>query len=758
MKSKILENKFNLLKILQFLLFIIYIYCVIISVTLNNINDFIMLLKSHLLIAIFIIAGFIDNEKINNTNNNFIQRMVPFYTLYFLFYLFFLICDDNYAINKSLIPIEIFGIQAIFLNINFGEFYNAIYLATYIFISRSLYPLIIEQLTKLSDKYKYILAIFLIFFGTYLYKENYYNNIYFYVLLYIVGIIMCMFANNVNLKKIKMWQRWLLLIVCLFYMTIVNISNLRFWNCFSIIVIIVIILIVSTINIKFYNIINYRYIFMISSCFSFYFLYFKNGYLINVINKINISHGKHIIIFVIFIAIAVILSFFLKIIMHYNKILIYKIFVAFFMLYVICMIIVFFKDKPILTINNGNEMISLDNYIINFESNINVVDVSINNNTITTLNSFNGKYEYKIDSKLLNDGWNYIEFKACKFFSICTTDGGVINNLGDKPSVFIPNSYVKKAREMNKKHRDQYYLDDDYDYYRNYIGAGNLTEGEPIYLDNKGIPRLKRNGVFYYQPVFVTAVALDIYKDYLETKNNKNKKAFLNLSDWLIENNDNGRFEYPIDWAVGNININAGWSSAMAQGRALSVLSRAYYLTKDIKYLKGGSTILNYMLKTADNDIKNGTSKKLYDFTNKYSKLKKYNNYRIFETYVTNPSSYSLNGDLFALLGLYDWYRLSYNKYGSNVAKTAFDDGIKSIEVILPYYDYYGWSSYDLLQYTNDSVPHVGNRYAHRCHLQLLYILYTKTKSEIIKYYVDQFKSYYDDDFWIQDKVIYKEK
>ena len=128
----------------------------------------------------------------------------------------------------------------------------------------------------------------------------------------------------------------------------------------------------------------------------------------------------------------------------------------------------------------------------------------------------------------------------------------------------------------------------------------------------------------------------------------------------------------------------------------------------------------------------------------------------MFEEYVTNPSSYVLNGDLFALLGLYDWSCLSKIDYGSSQAKKAFYDGVKSIEVLLPYYDYYRWSSYDLLQYTNSYIPHLGSKYAHRCHLQLLYILYTKTNSAKIKEYVDRFESYYKDDFWIQSDILYK--
>ena len=91
MKHNIFDNNYNLLKILQFLLFIIYFGSVIlltISNTNNVLNDFIVSLKPHLLIGIFIIAGFVESEKIKN-KYSFSQNVVAFILDIYYFIFFF---------------------------------------------------------------------------------------------------------------------------------------------------------------------------------------------------------------------------------------------------------------------------------------------------------------------------------------------------------------------------------------------------------------------------------------------------------------------------------------------------------------------------------------------------------------------------------------------------------------------------------------------------------------------------------------------
>ena len=419
---------------------------------------------------------------------------------------------------------------------------------------------------------------------------------------------------------------------------------------------------------------------------------------------------------------------------------------------------IIYQNVPRIKLDNGNEIMDVDNYYINGTTTGNRVEVFLNNKLIDTIIPNQKRFSYKINKFLLNDGWNYINFISFNVNNnYSSSNGAMINNINNQPDTFIPEEYIKQARIINSKLRGKYLLYDDYEYDKNYIGAGKLVENNNTRFDDDGIPMVKKEDKWYYNPVSISTQALGLYKDYLANSSDVNKNAFLHVADYFVDNHEDGAFKYDIDFKFQNVELTKGWTSAMAEGRALSVLARAYKITNDKKYANAGKIVLNYMISSADEDLLKGTSKKLYDFTNKYEEIKKYNDYRIFEEYVSNPSSYVLNGDLFALVGLYDWSKAVSEEYGSMIAKEAFFDGIKSVEILLPYYDYYGWSSYDLLQYTNNYVPYLESTYAHRCHLQLLYILYEKTNSEKIKYYIDRFMDYYKDDFWSQKQIMYKD-
>ncbi len=779
--TKVSNNKI-IFKFAFLVLLVIYIYMFAVSLQSNvsNMNSIIIKYKDYVLIMMFIIFGIITkNEYKDNKSfkNVFLNNIKPYYPIYLFEYLLFLFIGGFYFTNLHLIPIEIFNLQPFFSIFNYGSFYNTIWLASY-FLIFSLTPTLINKYLIINKKYRkqfYAVAIVLL---SYLYSNsNLVNNLPFCFLLFYMGYTFDYLENEV---KLKFNNNYMIIIATVIIPLILFIVKFKFSFLRYIVILFILLLLLflnyynEKRNYKFKNIskyINKMWEFAIPTLLFTFIFALNNNYLFKFMVT-TIKHGRIIILYILLILLCFLFSktknFIISMMNKIEKIN-YKRYVYIFISIIVFSIVLGkiseinqnkgqSQEVIVLTLNNKNEMIDVNNYVLSGETNLETMELYINNKKISNIDVKDGKYEYKIDPSKLIEGWNYIEFVGYQNNNeIGVHCGGALNYLVDIPSVYVPDEYVKKARYMNKAHRDKYTLDDNYDYNKIYIGEKSLSEGEKLYMDNNGIPRVMYNKVLYYNPVFISGHALGVYSDYLHNKKGSDKKEFLKLADWFVNNHINGALIYPIIWPTGNVILDADWASAMAQGRALSVLARAYYLSKNEKYLKAGSIILNYMVKSGDKDVKNGTSKTLYDFTNKYPQLQKYNNYRIFEEYVTTPSSYTLNGDLYALLGLYDWYRVAPKKYGKEIARKAFDDGIKSVEVLLPYYDYYGWSSYDLMQYTNDAIPHVGNRYAHRVHLQLLYIVYTKTKSEKIKYYVDRFLSYYEDDFWIQSDVMYKE-
>lgn len=114
-----------------------------------------------------------------------------------------------------------------------------------------------------------------------------------------------------------------------------------------------------------------------------------------------------------------------------------------------------------------------------------------------------------------------------------------------------------------------------------------------------------------------------------------------------------------------------------------------------------------------------------------------------FQEYVNTTSSYTLNGYIFTLMGLYDWWHVkeTQNKYYSNIAYEYFNKGIDSLKCILPYYDIGGFTSYDLYYITNNSKPNSAGYY-HSVHVKQLDTIYYITKDKYFKDMRDLWNSY----------------
>ena len=763
MKQIIKDNNARLFKLIQIILFIGYIYIDILllsKVNLSSINELIVSFKDYILITIFINFGVI--ERLDNSKKNIKEKIINFFSIYLIIYLIHLIINRNYGINIIRFPIELLGLQSLFINYEFGIFYSYMWVASY-YLVFILFNKIIDNYQNEYQKNKRILFVAICFFVVYLSIINVdlENSIVLGILLFMIGRTITDIYLDVN-KKNNIIVLLSGLLICFGLLICSKVYNLSFIISLSIIIIAIIVYILLLLKVNIFKKIDNIYSLLLPFYLFNYLIAEKYKFIENLLVKRGINHGRMIIIFLALIIITIIFYYIQKCVKILLLKLNYKVVIILFSILCLSSLVInkiaCYYSNTFIELLNKNEIIDVKDFTLKGKTNSKTITVYLNNKEIDEINVLQGLFEYKLNNKLLNEGWNYIEFRVHKFLGISEPhSGGAINNILYQPDIYVPDNIIKISRNNNLKNRDDYQLNDAYDYYKNYIGAGNLQEGIDFSFDENGYPLVKMNDFLYYHPVFISAYALNVYKDYLENEDSKKRNVFLKMADWFIDNNKNGAFEYPFEWSVGKIKLEKTWTSSMAQGRALSVLSRAYYLTKDNKYLKAGNKILKYMVSLDKNNSNDGTAKLLYDFTNKYDELKKYNDYIIYDTYVGNPGSYVLNGNLFALLGLYDWYRLDKNDYGSNVAKKSFDMGIKSTEILLPYYDYYGWSSYGLYQYTNDDYINLGNRYAHRCHLQLLYILYTKTDSQKLKKYVDIFENYYKDDFWIQSKEMYKD-
>lgn len=206
--------------------------------------------------------------------------------------------------------------------------------------------------------------------------------------------------------------------------------------------------------------------------------------------------------------------------------------------------------------------------------------------------------------------------------------------------------------------------------------------------------------------VTVATYAFYHRRDYELTGSSKSLRKFFNTLAWLYENRHNegnftvwkNNFEYPF------YECSPSWVSAMAQGLALKEFIHAYKLTRDARYLE----IMERMVNAYHVPIEEGGL--LYVDPN--------DNWW-FEEYACKRKPRVLNGFVYALDGLYEYYLFS----NSSKAKHAYERGIETLERHLHEYDSGNWTYYDLEKYP-------ASRVYHELHVQQMALLYNQTGRE----------------------------
>ncbi|MBS4195740.1 D-glucuronyl C5-epimerase family protein [Lederbergia citri] len=260
----------------------------------------------------------------------------------------------------------------------------------------------------------------------------------------------------------------------------------------------------------------------------------------------------------------------------------------------------------------------------------------------------------------------------------------------------------------------------------------------PVFkFDNDGVPMTQYRGNYHYNPVSVAQSALKVYGKYLKTQDDDIKRKFYAHADKLLElQSKDGAFRLDFTHTINHIGVvyKPGWVSALAQGQALSVLSRAYELDWNLKYKRAGKNALNFLMTPKQ---KGGVMTTLADMS------KSWKDNIWFEEYVSTPDNYTLNGYMFTLVGLYDWSHVAGARtdHGQITAEKLFKEGIASLKLMLSKYDLGGFTSYDLTHLVNRQQPHI-NVFYHKVHIYLLHGLYTVTGDTYLKSYRDRWIGY----------------
>ena len=249
--------------------------------------------------------------------------------------------------------------------------------------------------------------------------------------------------------------------------------------------------------------------------------------------------------------------------------------------------------------------------------------------------------------------------------------------------------------------------------------AKRAIAGAGVRVAADGVPFVDYRGTLgrQFNPVVVSQTALAHFGR-IHTGDPDARRQFLNCADWLVVHRvrQAGFSTLDYDFAWVTYALTPPWRSGMAQGRALEVLVRAHELTDETHYLDVAHELLSAFFVEVDSG---GVT---YKSDGKGWWYEEY----------AQPScrrSHVLNGMMFAVLGIYDYYE--YTGFTDIAAGILFDQGVLSLQSALSLYDHNGDSNYDRLG------DRAGPKY-HAIHIDQLDQLYAITHHEVFRLYRDR--------------------
>ncbi|CAI6355611.1 unnamed protein product [Macrosiphum euphorbiae] len=214
------------------------------------------------------------------------------------------------------------------------------------------------------------------------------------------------------------------------------------------------------------------------------------------------------------------------------------------------------------------------------------------------------------------------------------------------------------------------------------------------------------------------------FLDNLTLSSSDHISQFYAAAHWFNKHQDkeSGGWINPVTRKISPVikPLKPGWLSAMGQGQAISLLSRAFFHSGGNEmYLKTAHTALKpFKIPTKNGGV-------LSEFMNLHP---------WYDEYPTVPPIFILNGFMYSLIGLYDLFSLAPN--GSEVSQEAhslWKQGMASLKNLLPLFDMGSRSAYDLRHVTLDIAPNIARWDYHATHINQLLLLATLDNATVIQ-------------------------
>lgn len=259
-------------------------------------------------------------------------------------------------------------------------------------------------------------------------------------------------------------------------------------------------------------------------------------------------------------------------------------------------------------------------------------------------------------------------------------------------------------------------------------------------FDEHGIPLLDYHGEVgrQFYSIAISQYALGNYNLYKQTRNADFLGKFIANAKWLVSNlrsNDRGVALWAHDFDFEYFKpLTAPWFSGLAQGQGLSVLLRAYAETDDRTYLAAAEDVYKSLTLSMD---EGGVL-----YKDRQGNL-------WIEEYLVQPPTHILNGFIWALWGIYDYYLVTRDPR----TITLFDDFCTTVREHLKDYDIGFWSLYEL---TPQRIKSLASPFYHRLHVTQLQIMHLMTGDDIFYSYGKKWQGYLENPLFRAIALVYK--
>jgi len=237
------------------------------------------------------------------------------------------------------------------------------------------------------------------------------------------------------------------------------------------------------------------------------------------------------------------------------------------------------------------------------------------------------------------------------------------------------------------------------------------------------------NGYYYiydtvrpYNPTTSSRIILNLIDNYNQTGN----QAYLTKAELYTESllktkkiyRDAYFFKFEFNYRLQGTadKMFSPWYSGLAQGRALSIFSRLYALTGQEKYLDAARhTFKSFEL--------------LRGKTGPWISMVTDDGYLWIEEYTLDKSDFTLNGFLYSIFGLYDYYQIEKTPESEKFLKGA----LTTAKAYIPKFRHPGSKSYYCLKHKSYNPTY------HATHIKQMSHLYKMTGDPFFKEWADIF-------------------